>query len=304
MDENPDKKIDLRIIVENLEIAETIAKSITHFDYEEKYNIIISSIIPTYNIEIVKNAANGADIILIGSYGYNNNYTLLFNELNNDFNNVEILNFENIDFNNLEIIESEIKNSIIKVGLSFSLNNLKIDSIKKSLEDVSIKNNDLLSENEKLLQENHKFKSDNIDLTGQISKLHSDLDEIKSEFSNFKSRFNDIRNKYILEIYNLDDLSMELFDGETIDNEKIVIATNKFKPEDIIVGQGFIGAKSKEIAIDWLKIVKTALIFLEDSEDELKNELGSNSSNIIETDDESQDNDSYDIPETFGNFWK
>ena len=44
--------------------------------------------------------------------------------------------------------------------------------------------------------------------------------------------------------------------------EKVILATNKFKPENIIVGQGYIGAKSKQDAIDWLKIIKTALIFV------------------------------------------
>ena len=53
-----------------------------------------------------------------------------------------------------------------------------------------------------------------------------------------------------------------------VDEEKIVIATNKFKPDNILVGQGFIAAQSRTQAIDWLKIIKTALIFVEDSEEE------------------------------------
>jgi predicted nuclease with TOPRIM domain len=136
-----------------------------------------------------------------------------------------------------------------------------------------------------------------VSLKEEIAILQSNLDDIKSEFSNFKSKFNDIHTKNMLEFFNINNLWRETFNEQLVNEEKITLATNKFKPEDIIVGQGFIGANSKDIAIDWLKIIKTALIFLEDSEDELKEELNINKNTpTIE-------NDNYEIPDNFKNFW-
>ncbi|MDL2246531.1 hypothetical protein LJB96_02825, partial [Methanobrevibacter sp. OttesenSCG-928-K11] len=270
---NEKHKIDVRIVVSSLEFAEPIAKSINNIDFEENYNIIISSIIPTFESEIVKNTTKGADIILIGAYDQDNNYHLLFNELKNDFNHIELFNFSNIEFDNSSLIEEEIKNCIIKAGLSYSLNIIETHSIKDKLQDVTDKYNALLTSNDETLQENHKLSKDNIYLKEEITRLQSNLDDIKSEFSNFKTKFNDIHTKNMLEFFNITELWMETFNEQLINEEKITIATNKFKPEDIIVGQGFIGANSKNIAIDWLKIIKTALIFLEDSEEELKEEL-------------------------------
>ena len=93
---------------------------------------------------------------------------------------------------------------------------------------------------------------------------------------------------------------MKLFDESLLNQEKIIIATNKFRPDDIIVGQGFIGAVDKPTAIDWLKVVKTALIFVEDKEDELKKELN-NLNN--ESDDKIIDEREYDIPNNIGDFF-
>jgi hypothetical protein len=68
---------------------------------------------------------------------------------------------------------------------------------------------------------------------------------------------------------------MEVF-GESLTDEEVdktVIATNKFRPENVLVGQDYIGAVSKEDAIDWLKIIKTAFIFVEKDNNKLQEEM-------------------------------
>ena len=85
----------------------------------------------------------------------------------------------------------------------------------------------------------------------------------------------------------------EVFRENLADAKKVTIATNKFKPENIIVGQGYIGAQSRQDAIDWLKIIKTALIFVGNDEEDLKRDL--NKTSEVE--------DDYDISNNFENFW-
>ena len=84
-----------------------------------------------------------------------------------------------------------------------------------------------------------------------------------------------------------------------VDDERIVIATNKFKPDNILVGQGFIAAQSRNQAIEWLKIIKTALIFVDDNKEELNEELSSKRRNK-----NPEVRDDYDMPNTFENFWE
>ena len=82
------------------------------------------------------------------------------------------------------------------------------------------------------------------------------------------------------------------------DEERIVIATNNFKPDNIIVGQGFIAAESMNKAIEWLNIVRTALIFVDNDNGDLNRGLS-----VDNETEPSEVRDDYDIPNNFENFW-
>ena len=283
---NYNSKIDVRIIVSNLDIAGLISKAVNNVQLEKDYNIVVSSIIPTTDFEIAKKVAEGADIILIGGYGQDDNFNMLFNDLKTDFNHIGLFDYNNVLFEseeiNIELAQKEILNSIIKSTLSYSLNLINIHTLE----------NKLLKVTHKLIKENEVLSMENND-------LHEDINNLKSDFTNFKNRFENIHTKDFLEIYRLDELWRETFNQNLVDEEKIVIATNKFRPDNILVGQGFIAAQSRNQAIDWLKIIKTALIFVEDNKEELTKELSSKHSNKSP-----EARDDYDLPNTFENFWE
>ena len=289
-------KIDVRIIVSNLDIAGLVSKAVDSAQLEKDYNIVVSSIIPTTDLELAKKVAEGADIILIGGYGQDDNFNLLYNDLKTDFNHIGLFDYNNVLFEseqvNAELAQKEILNSIIKSTLSYSLNLTNIHTLENKLLKITHNYNSLLDDYNKLIKENEVLSMENND-------LHNDIDNLKSDFTNFKNRFEDIHNKDFLEIYKLDELWQEVFKQDLLDEEKIVIATSKFKPDNIIVGQGFIAAQSKNHAIDWLKIIKTALIFVEDNKEELTKEL---SSKRIKKSPEVRED--YDLPNTFENFWE
>ena len=280
-------KIDVRIIVSNLDIAGLVSKAIDSAQLERDYNIVVSSIIPTTDFDLAKKVAEGADIILIGGYGQDDNFNLLFNDLKTDFNHIGLFDYNNVLFEseeiNTELAQKEILNSIIKSTISYSLNLINIHTLENKLLKLTHNYNNLLDDYNKLIKENEVLSGENKDL----------LDD------NFKDRFEDIYNKDFLEIYKLDELWQEAFRQEFIDEEKIVIATNKFKPDNIIIGQGFIAAQSRNQAIEWLKIIKTALIFVEDNEDELTEELSSKRQNKPP-----EAREDYDLPNNFENFWE
>lgn len=293
---NHNSKIDVRIIVSNLDVAGLVSKAVNKIDLEKDYNIVVSSIIPTTDLDLAKKVADGADIILIGGYGQDDNFNLLFNDLKTDFNHIGLFDYNNVLFEseeiNQELAQKEILNSIIKSTLSYSLNLINIHTLENKLLKVTHNYNSLLDDYNKLIKENEVLSMENKD-------LHEDINNLKSDFTNFKNRFEDIHNKDFLEIYMLDELWAEAFRQDLVDEEKIVIATNKFKPDNILVGQGFIAAQSRNQAIDWLKIIKTALIFVEDNKEELKEELSSTRSKKPP-----EVRDDYDLPNTFENFWE
>ncbi len=293
--ETHESKIDVRIIVSNLDIAQFVSKAVNDIQLEDDYNIIVSSIIPTVELDMVKKVATGADILLIGGYGHDETFNILFNELKTDFNHIGLFDYNNlivedgsIDF---KLAEKEILNSIIKSTLSYSLNLINIHSLENKLVKVTHNYNNLLDDYNQLIKENEV-------LTQENNELIEDINGLKSDFESFRSRYENIYSRDILEIFRLDELWQETFRQDLSDEERVVIATNKFKPDNIIVGQGFIASESKDKAIEWLKIIKTALIFVDDNSDDLKKELSHEEEKDIP-----EVKEDYDVSDAFENFW-
>ncbi|MBQ6350795.1 MAG: hypothetical protein IJI42_07680 [Methanobrevibacter sp.] len=290
-----ESKIDVRIIVQGLDVAQMVSKAVGNIQLENDYNIIVSSIIPTTELSIVKKVAKGADIILIGSYGRDETYNVLYNELKTDFNNIGLFDYNNIivedesiDFN---LAQKEILNSIIKSTLSYSLNLINIHTLENKLMKVTHNYNNLLDDYNQVIKENEVFSREN-------KELLEDIDNVKSEFSAFKLRYEDIYSRNILEVFDLNELWQDTFRQELNNEEQIVIATNNFMPENVIVGQGYIAAQSKQDAVDWLKIIRTALIFMEDNEKDLKEDLDE-----VKESKPPEVLDDYEVPNSFENFW-
>ena len=293
--QNHESKIDVRIIVGGLDIAQLVSKAVNNIQLENDYNIIVSSIIPTVELSIVKKVASGADILLIGGYGHDETYNILYNELKTDFNHIGLFDYNNIIIEDesidFKLAEKEILNSIIKSTLSYSLNLINIHTLENKLMKVTHNYNSLLDDYNQVIKEQEVLAREN-------KELREDINDIKSDYSAFKMRYEDIYSKEILEVFNLEDLWQETFRQDLADEERIVIATERFRPDNIIVGQGYIGAESRQKAVEWLNIVRTALIFVDDNKDDLKRDLDSDEDSkapeVI---------DDYEIPNTFENFW-
>ena len=293
--QNHDSKIDVRIIVGGLDIAQLVSKAVNNIQLENDYNIIVSSIIPTVELSIVKKVASGADILLIGGYGHDETYNILYNELKTDFNHIGLFDYNNIIIEDesidFKLAEKEILNSIIKSTLSYSLNLINIHTLENKLMKVTHNYNNLLDDYNQLIKEQEV-------LTRENNELREDMNDLKSDYAAFKSRYDDIYSKDILEVFSLNDLWQDTFRQDLSDEERIVIATNRFRPDNVIVGQGYIAAESINKAVEWLNIVRTALIFVDDNKDDLKKELDSNGESkapeVIED---------YEIPNNFENFW-
>lgn len=286
---NADSKlVDIRIILTNLDYLEFISKAVSNFDLSN-FNVNISSIIPTSDIGIAKNTIVGADLVLVAAESNAEGHKLyqsLKKALKNDLNLIEYLKLPSLeelndyeyDYNDENIFEDEIANSIIRGGL-YSISNLssinnskrKYVEVKKDFEEESIRHEKTTKENDLLIKESKAIRERNEKLVEEVKILQRELDKIKSDYSDLKSRFEGIHSKNSLEVYSLNDLWYDLF-NEYLSQDVykfILISTDNFRPKNLMIGQGAICAESKEDALDWLKIIKTAFILADTNKQDL-----------------------------------
>lgn len=283
------KLVDIRIILTNLDYLEFISKAVSNFDLSN-FNVNISSIIPTKDIEIAKNTIVGADLVLIATESNAEGHRLyesLKKSLKNEFNFIEYLKLPSLeelneygydDYNDENIFEDEIANSIIRGGLYsisnlYSINHSKrmYHDIKKDFDEESLKYDKISKENDILIKESGSLRERNEKLIEEVRILQRELDRIKSDYSDLKSRFEGIHSKNSLEVYSLNDLWYDLFDEYLSEDvyKFILISTDNFRPKNLLIGQGAICAESKEDALDWLKIIKTAFILNDTNKQDL-----------------------------------
>ncbi|MGC9517883.1 MAG: toprim domain-containing protein [Methanomicrobiales archaeon] len=284
--------IDVRIIVEGASDVESVSKAMQNVALGAEYHITISSIIPTTSSEIAKRAVRGADLVLIATDvdGPGRELADKFQKLlKNEVGHVERMKFpfgHDVEYIDPYIIRDEIKNAIIRAGLT-SITNIphfrivedKVIDLKEQLNNIYNDNNVLKSENQDLKVQCEELSQTNENLTQDIDALKEKLDNIKGEFFNLKEKMEDIRTKPLFEVFYVNDLWKETFDEELEDEDQIYYATNQFKPDNIVVGQGYITAINKEKAIEWLKIVRTALIFYDSNDENSVDNSNKNNSN-------------------------
>ncbi len=117
-------------------------------------------------------------------------------------------------------------------------------------------------------------------LSDSNDKLAEKLKVVEDEFRNAKQKHADIKNKYqfikskqLFERFSLKKLWKESFDEELNEEEQIYFISNEFKPDNIIIGQGYIAAATKDAAKEWLKIIRAVLIFYDSKIEDLKEEF-------------------------------
>ncbi|MGZ7095538.1 MAG: toprim domain-containing protein [Methanobacterium sp.] len=278
--------IDVRIIVEGASDVGSISRAMRNIALGAEYHITISAIIPTTSSEIAKKAVSGADIVLIAT-----DVDAPGRELAEKFRKVlagEVGHIErmklpfghDVEYIDPHLIQNEIKNAIIRSGL-ISIANIKrfrevenkLKESKESIKNLAQENKDLEAINNALTLENEELKKSKESYKEQYNALNTEYNNIKSEFTSLEANYKEIKNKDLFEIFSIDELWEESFGEKLKDKEQIYFISNEFKPENLVVGQNRIAAPTKKDAIDWLKIIRTVLIFYDSKFDDLKEEF-------------------------------
>ena len=130
------------------------------------------------------------------------------------------------------------------------------------------------TEKEKTAKENKELTSSLERLEFKQKSLQEDLKTIKNKYADIKTKHRIILKKNLYETFLLNELWKENFNETLEEEELITFITSEFKPDNIILGQGFIAAPSKKDAVDWLKVIRTVLIFYDSKIEDLKEEIG------------------------------
>jgi predicted nuclease with TOPRIM domain len=273
MDNSP---TDVRIIVEGASDVESVSKAMQGVALGAEYHITISSIIPTTSLEIAKKAVKGADVVLIATDvdAPGRELAEKYKEaLKDHVGHLERMKFpygHDVEYIDPAIIKDEIENAIIRAGLS-SITHIKylkeleteLDASTDKLQELSTENFELQQENQESKEKLDEIVQINNQLQEQMETIKNNSQDLKKDYSQLKRECSRIHEKNLLEVFSIKKLWNEAFNQILKNEDQIIFATNQFKPDNIVVGQGWISARSRDDAIEWLKVIKTALIFID-----------------------------------------
>ena len=254
--------VDVRILVEGASDVEVVSKALQGLALGSEYNITISAIIPTTNVEIAKSAAAGADLLIIATDADRVGRDLaerLYNELNEMVGHVERMKLplgHDLEHVDVELVRKELRNTLVRAGLK-SLQVLPgYIEIRKELLDVKGKYDQLASEYESLYREHEELQK-------KYEELHAEYTRLRSENEGLRELL-DKKSKPV----KIEDAWEGLFPAEPVPEERIIaIAVEKLGlAGKIIVGQGYIFAEDESLVEELLKTVYLSLTVKEELE--------------------------------------
>ncbi|MGO9386839.1 MAG: toprim domain-containing protein [Methanobacterium sp.] len=278
--------IDVRIIVEGASDVENVSRAMQNIALGAEYHITISSIIPTTNPTIAKKVVKGADILLIATDVDAPGRELadkFQKTLKDEVGHIERMKLpygHDVEYINPTIIQDEIKNAIIRAGLT-AITHIqelreKEDELWESLREVKNLENeleDISSEKQRLITQLKDSSEEKEEFINEIQELEDELKLFKQRYVDVKNEYGIMQNKNLYETFSLNELWSELFNEDLDEEEHVYFITSEFKPDNVIIGQGFIAAPTRSDAVEWLKIIRTVLIFYDSRIDDLKEEI-------------------------------
>lgn len=273
--------IDVRIIVEGASDVESVSKALQDVSLGSEYHITISSIIPTTSLEIAKRAVEGADIVLIATDADATGRELaekFQRNLKENVGHVERVKLpygHDVEYIDPRLMMEEIKNAIIRAGLSSIANIRKLRKLeekvlqfKSEIDELVNENSTLQDENNRLSNELEKIREEKEELNSKLGELEEKFTKLQEEHQKIKEKYKELKSKSFLEMFPLHELWKDLFDEELEDEKKIIKVADTLKTENLIIGQGYIAAPSKEDAITCLRTIRTILFLMSRTEED------------------------------------
>ncbi|NJE61407.1 toprim domain-containing protein [Thermococcus sp. 21S7] len=252
--------VDVRILVEGASDVEVVSKALQGLALGSEYNITISAIIPTTNVEIAKSAAAGADLLIIATDADRVGRDLaerLFSELGEMVGHVERMKLplgHDLEHVDVELVRKELKNTLVRAGLKTLQLLPGYMELRKQLLDVKGQYDLLAQEYENLEKEHGELREKYEELRAEYVRVRNENDGLR-ELLEKKSK-----------PLRIDDAWKSLFPAEPVPEERVIaLAVEKLGlAGKVIVGQGYIFAEEKELVEELLKTVYLSLSIKEE----------------------------------------
>ncbi|WP_297437132.1 toprim domain-containing protein [Thermococcus sp.] len=256
--------VDVRILVEGASDVEVVSKALQGLALGSEYNITISAIIPTTNVEIAKSATAGADLLIIATDADRVGRDLadrLFTELGEMVGHVERMkiplghDLEHID---VELVRKELKNTLVRAGLK-SLQLLpEYMALRNQLLDIKGRYDNLLAEYQNLKGEYEKTLH-------ACEEARKENERLKEENEGLKALIENAKN-----VFSIEEAWKSLFPAEPVpDGAYIGKAAEKLGLGGrVIVGQGYIFAEDRTLVDELLRTVYLSLTIKDDQKSE------------------------------------
>ncbi|MCD6373270.1 MAG: topoisomerase [Thermococcus sp.] len=247
--------VDVRILVEGASDVEVVSKALQGLALGSEYNITVSSIIPTTNVEIAKSAAAGADLLIIATDADRVGRDLaerLFNELSEMVGKIERMKLplgHDLEHVDVELVRKELKNTLVRAGLK---------SLQILPEYVSLRTQalDLKGRYENLMEEYQRLKEEYESLKSSYEELRAEKERLAEENEGLRTLLENAKN-----VYSLEEAWKSLFPAEPVPDEEIIsLAVQRLGlAGKVIVGQGYVFTEDKTILDELLRTIYLSL---------------------------------------------
>ena len=247
--------VDVRILVEGASDVEVVSKALQGLALGSEYNITISAIIPTTNVEIAKSAAAGADLLIIATDADRVGRDLaerLFSELSEMVGHIERMKLplgHDLEHVDVELVRKELKNTLVRAGLKTLQLLPGYMELRKELLDVKGKYDQLANDYEALYKEHEE--------------LQKKYDELREEYARARHENEGLRELLSKKSkpVKIEDAWKNLFPAEPTPEERLIaIAVERLGlAGKVIVGQGYIFAEDEGLIDELLKTVYLGL---------------------------------------------
>jgi len=252
--------VDVRILVEGASDVEVVSKALQSLALGSEYNITISSIIPTTNVEIAKSAAAGADLLIIATDADRVGRDLaerLFNELGEMVGKVERMKLplgHDLEHVDVELVRKELKNTLVRAGLK---------SLQVLPEYVTLRTQalDLKGRYENLVEEYKRLQEEYDALSKTCEAIRADKERLEEENEGLRALLENAKNVYLLE-----EAWKSLFPAEPVPDESLIASAVERLglAGKVIVGQGYVFAEDKSVLDELLRTVYLSLAINEE----------------------------------------
>ncbi|AIF69383.1 hypothetical protein PAP_04860 [Palaeococcus pacificus DY20341] len=252
--------VDVRILVEGASDVEVVSKALQSLALGSEYNITVSAIIPTTNLEIAKSAVAGADLLIIATDADRVGRELaerFFTELEGLVGRIERMKIplgHDLEHVDTELVKKELKSALIRAGLK---------SLQVLPEYIALRNEllDLKGRCDAILQDKENLVRQLEELQKRYQELYDEYHKLKTENENL----NTLLKKKAEKVYRIEHVWKEMFDIPVPEEKYLATAVEKLNLQGkVIVGQGYIYAENSEMVEELLKTVYLSLSLLEE----------------------------------------